>query len=89
MKSNLKKIMENKGVTIRELREKTAQKDSLENPMALSTATILNARDDQKIRTCRLGKLEAIARALDVSVKDLFDDDITDDPHGDDPATTG
>ncbi len=81
MKSNITKIMKNKTVTIRELREKTAQKDSIENPMALSTATILNARDDQKILTCRLGKLVAIANALGVSVKDLFDDDITDDPN--------
>ncbi len=75
MKSNIKKIMENKGITIRELREKTAQKDSIETPMALSTATILNARDDQKILTCRLGKLLDIAHALEVPVKDLFEDE--------------
>ncbi len=75
MKSNLKKIMERKGVTLRGLREMTAQRDSIEKPHAVSTATILNARDDQKIRSCRLGKLETLARALGVSVHDLFEDD--------------
>jgi DNA-binding Xre family transcriptional regulator len=43
----------------------------------------MNARDDTKIESCNLRTLKRIARALDVSVKDLFDDDITDDPHGD------
>jgi hypothetical protein len=41
------------------------------------------------IEKCSLGTLKVIARALEVSVKDLFDDDTTEEPHGDDPATTG
>ena len=75
MKSNLKKIMSDKGVTLRGLRELTAQADDPDKPQAVSTATIANARDDHGIRTCTVGTLERIARALGCSIHDLFDDD--------------
>lgn len=74
MKSRLKQIMEDKGVTLRGLRDLTAQADDPERPHALSTATISNARDDNGIRTCTVGTLERISRALGCSIHDLFDD---------------
>jgi|GEM_PF-745739 predicted DNA-binding ribbon-helix-helix protein len=87
MKSHIKEIMSNKGVTVRSLIEKidelfprTAKKGATLRTTSLTT--IMNARDDTKIESCNLRTLKRIARALDVSVKDLFDDDITDDPHG-------
>lgn len=66
MKSNVRKIMEAKGVTLRALMEETG----------LANKTILSARKDDKqgICTCTLGTLDRIARALGVSPKDLFDD---------------
>lgn len=79
MKSHVKKIMEEKGVTIRflmarvdelfpRISEKTGEK------RATAMATIMNARDDAKIETCTLLTLKMIARALGVSVHDLFTD---------------
>ncbi len=66
MKSNVRKIMEAKGITLRGLMEETG----------LANKTILSARKDDKqgICTCTLGTLDRIARALGVSPKDLFDD---------------
>ncbi len=72
MHTHVKKLMEAKGITIRSLMMETG----------LSNQTILNARkcekDDEKktgnICNCTLGTLDRIARALGVSVHDLFDD---------------
>ena len=66
MKSNVRKIMEAKGVTLRALMEDTG----------FANKTILNSRKDGKkgICTCTLGTLDRIAKALGVSPKDLFDD---------------
>jgi DNA-binding Xre family transcriptional regulator len=61
--SNVKKIMENKGVTIRKMVEQTG----------LADKTILRARCEQ-ISQCRIYTLETIAAFLDCKVKDLFDE---------------
>lgn len=82
MQSNVKKIMKEKGVTVRDL---MAQIDSLfprvhedgkkkGEQLFTSSKTIMNARDDAKIETCTLQTLKMIARALGVSVHDLFTD---------------
>lgn len=65
MKSYVKEIMKKKGITLRQLMAETG----------LANKTVLNARDDIKILTCGLGTLETIARALGVSVKDLFEEE--------------
>lgn len=62
--SNVKKIMEDKEVTIRKMVEVTG----------LSDTTILRARCGQ-INLCRLNTLEVIAGFLECSVKDLFDEE--------------
>lgn len=72
MKSNLPSIMKGKKVTIR----------ALEEMSGVNNVTICRARksekDDEKktgnICNCTLGTLDRIARALGVSVHDLFDD---------------
>ena len=64
IKSNVREIMEAKGFTLRKLEDKTG----------LNHVTILNARSDEKIQSCRLNTLQIIAAALGVSVKDLFDE---------------
>lgn len=61
--SNVKKVMKEKGVTIRWMIEKTG----------LADVTILRARREQ-ISQCRLETLERIAVCLDCKVKDLFDE---------------
>ncbi len=61
IKSNVKELMEAKGVTYVMLEEKTK----------LSSQTITRARGDM-IRECRLSTLELIAKALDVKIRDLF-----------------
>jgi DNA-binding Xre family transcriptional regulator len=61
--SNIRKIMENKGVTIRNMVEQTG----------LADKTILRARCEQ-INQCRVYTLETIADFLDCKVKDLFDE---------------
>ena len=61
--SNVRKIMEKQGVTIRKMIEKTG----------LSDATILRARGD-RIHLCRLSTLESIANCLNCKVKDLFEE---------------
>ena len=62
--SNVKKLMEKKGLTIRGMIEITG----------LADVTILRARRDQ-IAKCRLETLEIIARCLNCKIKDLFDED--------------
>jgi DNA-binding Xre family transcriptional regulator len=70
MKSNVREIMEQNSITLRALEDKTG----------LAQVTILRSRKDDMIEKCSLGTLKVIARALGVSVKDLFEDDITEDP---------
>lgn len=65
MKSNIKELMEKRGYTVRKVQEKAD----------LSHLTIFRARDDQKIEQCTLRTLIRIAAALDVAVKDLFEED--------------
>jgi chromosome segregation and condensation protein ScpB len=62
-KSNLKYIMENQGVTILALAEKTKLSDRL----------IKRARTEQ-IRKCTLETLGIIADGLGVKTKDLFEE---------------
>ena len=61
--SQIKEIMEDKGVTYVELERMTG----------LSNLTITRARSEL-IRECKLSTLEAIASALGVRIYDLFDD---------------
>ncbi|GAB6113433.1 helix-turn-helix domain-containing protein [Desulfomicrobium salsuginis] len=61
--SNVKKIMDSKMLRIKPFAEQNG----------FSHITILAARD--RIETCKLGTLERLARALGVSVHDLFDDE--------------
>lgn len=63
IRSNIKKIMENKEITLRELMAKTG----------LSNETVLRARGE-KITKCRLETLQVIANALGCSLKALFDE---------------
>lgn len=64
IKSNVQKLMEEKGVTIRGMIEKTG----------LADVTILRARRGQ-IAKCRLETLEIIAKCLNCNIKDLFEED--------------
>ena len=64
IKSNVRDIMEAKGFTLRKLEDKTG----------LNHVTILHARSNEKIQSCRLNTLQIIAGALEVAVKDLFDE---------------
>ena len=64
IKSNLKEIMERLDVTYKELEEKTG----------ISSQTITRARGDM-ISECRLSTLETIAKALEVSTKDLYEEE--------------
>ena len=59
----LKEIMEEKGVTVRQLAEMAG----------VSIQTIMRARGPE-IDTCTVAVLESIASALGVSVKDLFEE---------------
>ena len=61
--SNVKKIMEKKGITIREMVEKTG----------LADVTILRSRRELIVK-CRIETLESIANCLGCRVKDLFDE---------------
>lgn len=61
--SNVRKIMENQNITIRDMVSKTG----------LSDKTILRARCS-RINECRVYTLEAIAKFLGCKVKDLFDE---------------
>jgi len=64
IKSKIKELMENKGVTYTALEQRTG----------LSSQTITRARGEM-IRECRLSTLEAIAKVLDVRIADLFEED--------------
>lgn len=64
IRTNLKNIMQEKGVTIISLGEKTG----------LSTRTIRHARSEQ-IANCRLSTLATIAGALGVRTKDLYEEE--------------
>ena len=61
--SNLKRIMEEKGISIRKMAEQTG----------LSNMTILRARRDE-IKMCRLCTLEAMAGYLGCKTKDLYEE---------------
>lgn len=61
--SKVKKAMEEKGMTVRGLAEKTG----------LALETIMRARGDM-IGRCTLDTLATIATALGVKVKDLFEE---------------
>jgi DNA-binding Xre family transcriptional regulator len=61
--SNVREIMESKGVTIMKLVEVTQ----------LPKRIIQNARCDE-IKTCKLETLAIIAQGLGVKIKDLFDE---------------
>ena len=63
IKSNIRQLMEEKKITIRVLLDE----------IGISSQTINRARGPL-IRECRLSTLEAIAGALDVKVKDLFEE---------------
>jgi DNA-binding Xre family transcriptional regulator len=65
MRSNIKVLMENRGITLRGLMAETG----------LANKTVLNARADEKIETCTLRTLRKIAQALDCGVKDLFEEE--------------
>ena len=62
--SNVKRIMQEKGVTIRAMSESTG----------LSLETISRARKEH-ISLCRLNTLEIIASYLRCKVKDLFEEE--------------
>ena len=64
IRSNVKKIMEEKGVTIRGMVEVTG----------LADVTILRARKPM-IAKCRLETLEIMANFLGCTIKDLFDEE--------------
>lgn len=66
MKSNVRELMEKKGITLRALEDRTG----------LNHVTILRARDDEKIEGCQLKTLRKIAEALGCQVKDLFEEDM-------------
>ena len=61
--SNVKRLMEEKGVTIRQMVAKSG----------LADVTILRARRGQ-ISQCRLDTLGSIAKCLNCKIKDLFDE---------------
>jgi DNA-binding Xre family transcriptional regulator len=61
--SKVKEIMQKRKFTVRQFVERTG----------LSSATITNARDE-RITKCRIQVLAAIADALGVKVKDLFEE---------------
>ncbi len=61
--SNIKKIMKEKKLTIRQLESETG----------MSTRTLNKARSDEGISECRLSTLARIADALGVDVKETFE----------------
>ncbi len=63
VKSRIKELMEEKGITY----------TMLEDVTGLSSQTITRARGDLIIE-CRLSTLETIARALEVNISELFVD---------------
>ena len=63
-KSNVKKIMNEKKITIRDAVEVSG----------LSSATIHKLRDDEGISECRLSTLAKIGSALGIKTKRLYDE---------------
>lgn len=63
-RSNLGKIAKEKRMTARAIIALTG----------LSPTTLTKARQDEGIAECRLSTLARIARALDASTKDLYDE---------------
>ena len=61
--SNIKKIMKEKKLTIRQLESETG----------MSTRTLNKARSNDGISECRLSTLARIADALGVDVKEAFE----------------
>lgn len=69
--SNVKKVMKEKGVTLKQLVRETG----------LAEETIMRSRRGGgigQLASCQLMTLEIIAKALGVKIKDLFDE--VDDP---------
>lgn len=64
IRSNIKWLMERKGITLRNLMEQTG----------LANETILRARGEL-ITKCRLETLESIAKCLGCKTKDLYEED--------------
>lgn len=62
-KSYLKKIMHDRGVTVREMALRSG----------LDVTTIMRARNDHHITSCTLDTLARIAEALSVNTKDLYE----------------
>lgn len=69
MKSNLKKIMDEKGITVR----------GLATLSGCSFVTVIKARTDEGIERCTLGILRKLADALEVTVSELYSQDREDD----------
>ncbi len=65
MKSNIPRLMKEKGVTFYELVDQTG----------LSKETITRARKDDKIQSCTLTTLQKIARVLEVQTADLYENE--------------
>ena len=65
MKSHVKRLMQEKSYTIRGLMASSG----------VTHATIVRARSNEWIAECRLSTLKRIADCLNVSVKDLFEDE--------------
>lgn len=63
-KSHVKFLMEKEGKTLR----------GLASEIGISDRTILRARKDDMIGLCKLETLQAIAQALKVSTKELYDE---------------
>jgi len=63
-KSHVRALMEEKGVSLRELSKKSD----------VSLQTVINARSDEKIAGCSLATLGKLAEALDVPTKALFEE---------------
>lgn len=61
IKSNVKELMEKKGVTLKQMVKETG----------LAEMTLIRARREQ-IKTCRLDTLLVIANYLECKIEDLF-----------------
>jgi DNA-binding Xre family transcriptional regulator len=80
MKSNLEKLMKARKMTIK----------TLEKLSNVNNVTISKARKDDEISRCTLATLAKIAEALEVSVHELFDDNLSlsEKPLADDTIAT-
>lgn len=64
IRSKVQRLMEERGITIRAMVEKTG----------LADVTVLRSRREE-IALCKLETLERIAQCLDCKIKDLFEED--------------